>query len=40
MPTAVARQAGIEIGKEYPLPMVEHAIQRELALAMYRQVKK
>jgi deoxyribodipyrimidine photo-lyase len=40
MPVDVARRAGIEIGKEYPLPIVDHAIQRELALAMYRQIKK
>jgi deoxyribodipyrimidine photo-lyase len=37
MPREIARRAGVEIGKDYPAPMVEHAIQRERALEMYRQ---
>lgn len=37
MPADVARRAGIEIGKDYPKPMVDHAIQRERALKMYRR---
>ena len=37
MPGDVARRAGVEIGKEYPAPMVEHAIQRAHALAMCRK---
>jgi deoxyribodipyrimidine photo-lyase len=37
MPREIARRAGVEIGKDYPAPMVEHAIQRERALKIYRQ---
>jgi deoxyribodipyrimidine photo-lyase len=37
MPADVARRAGVQIGKDYPAPMVDHAIQRERALKMYRR---
>lgn len=37
MPMDVARRAGVEIGKDYPAPIVDHALQRERALAMYRR---
>lgn len=35
MPVDVARRAGVEIGKHYPKPIVDHTLQRERALAMY-----
>ncbi|MCI0478618.1 MAG: FAD-binding domain-containing protein [Anaerolineales bacterium] len=37
MPREIARRAGVEIGKDYPAPIVEHAVQRERALALYRK---
>jgi len=37
MPRDVARRAGVEIGKDYPAPIVDHVVQRERALAMYRK---
>jgi deoxyribodipyrimidine photo-lyase len=37
MPADVARRAQVEIGKDYPKPIVDHTIQRERALAMYRR---
>jgi deoxyribodipyrimidine photo-lyase len=39
MPEADQRRAGIRIGHDYPAPLVDHAIQRERALAMYRAVR-
>ncbi len=39
MPADIARQAGITLGKTYPAPMVEHALQRERALRLYRKQK-
>lgn len=38
MPREVALAAGTEIGKDYPAPIVEHAVQRERALVMYTQI--
>lgn len=29
----------VKIGEAYPLPIVEHAVQRDLALAMYKKVR-
>jgi len=37
MPADVARRARVEIGRDYPAPIVEHAVQRERAVALYRQ---
>ena len=31
--------AGVVLGESYPHPMVDHAVQRERALAMYAVVK-
>ena len=36
MPSDVARRAGVEIGGDYPAPIVDHAVQRERVLAIYR----
>jgi deoxyribodipyrimidine photo-lyase len=35
---SVARQQelGIEIGRDYPQPIVDHIVQREQALALYQ----
>jgi deoxyribodipyrimidine photo-lyase len=35
MDAAAQREAGCEIGRDYPAPVVDHAIQRERALALY-----
>ncbi|PKO93925.1 MAG: deoxyribodipyrimidine photolyase [Betaproteobacteria bacterium HGW-Betaproteobacteria-1] len=37
MPTLRQQQLGIAIGKDYPMPVVDHAIQRAEALALYKQ---
>lgn len=37
MPREIARRARVEIGQDYPAPIVDHAIQRARALKMYRQ---
>jgi hypothetical protein len=29
------RQAGCVLGRNYPMPIVDHAVQRKRALAMY-----
>lgn len=39
MPRDIVQRARVEIGNDYPAPIVDHAIQRERALAMYRQNK-
>jgi len=36
IPAARQRMLGMEICKTYPAPIVEHAIQREYALALYK----
>jgi len=38
MPPLIAQQYGFHIGADYPLPIVDHATQRDRALAMYRKV--
>ncbi len=38
-PPLVLAEAGITLGETYPAPIVDHAVQRERALAMYGQVK-
>jgi len=37
MPAAEQQQAGCVIGRDYPAPIVDHAEQRPLALALFRQ---
>lgn len=39
MPREVALAAQVEIGKDYPAPIVDHAMQYERALKMYKQRK-
>lgn len=38
-PPTVLRQAGVELGKTYPEPIVSHAIAREVALEAYSRIK-
>ena len=33
-------EAGVELGKNYPERLVDHQVQKELALAMFRSVTK
>ncbi len=35
----LAREIGIELGKDYPLPIIDHAVQRDKALAMFKSAK-
>lgn len=37
MPAAEQQRAGCVIGRDYPLPVVDHAVQRAQALALFRQ---
>ncbi|MDO9386138.1 MAG: deoxyribodipyrimidine photo-lyase [Thiobacillus sp.] len=37
MPAAGQQRAGCVIGRDYPAPIVDHAVQRGLALALFRQ---
>ena len=36
-PPVVLAEAGVTLGRDYPHPIVDHAVQRERALAMYRR---
>ncbi|MFM7230979.1 MAG: cryptochrome/photolyase family protein [bacterium] len=38
-PPLVLVEAGVTLGETYPFPVVDHAVQREQALAMYAEVK-
>ncbi|MEY4388256.1 MAG: hypothetical protein RLY20_3539 [Verrucomicrobiota bacterium] len=38
-PAEVLRSAGVEIGSNYPQPIVSHAIAREVALAAFARIK-
>lgn len=40
MPADVAKHIGFELGRNYPKPIISHAMQRERALALYRQSEK
>lgn len=40
MPRKVALRVGVEIGKDYPAPIVDHTIQRARALMMYKRDAK
>ncbi len=37
MPVAEQQRSGCVIGRDYPLPIVDHAVQRAQALALFRQ---
>lgn len=39
-PKEVLKKAGVELGKTYPLPIVDHAKARERALVAYAALKK
>ena len=39
-PSTVLREAGVELGGNYPEPMVSHAIAREVALEAYGKIRK
>ena len=39
-PPEVLKRAGIELGKSYPEPIINHAIAREVALEAYARLKK
>jgi deoxyribodipyrimidine photo-lyase len=39
-PDSVLDAAGVELGRDYPLPIVDHAAARERALAAYAKIKK
>jgi deoxyribodipyrimidine photo-lyase len=40
MPAAEQQRAGCVIGRDYPLPVVDHAVQRAQALALFRQARR
>ena len=40
MPAERQQMLGIEIGRDYPLPVVDHAVRRQQALAMYESAGK
>jgi deoxyribodipyrimidine photo-lyase len=40
MPAAEQQRTGCVIGREYPSPIVDHAVQRLLALALFKQAGK
>ncbi len=35
----LAKELGVELGKDYPFPIIDHAQQREKALAMFKSAK-
>ena len=39
MPLPVQRSCGVTIGTDYPEPIVDHAAQRQRALALYATVR-
>jgi deoxyribodipyrimidine photo-lyase len=39
-PTEILRQAGVRLGKDYPLPLVDHAEARQRALAVFSAVPR
>jgi deoxyribodipyrimidine photo-lyase len=39
MPAAEQRRAGVEIGRDYPRPIVDHKARREMALERYKAVR-
>ena len=40
MPTSVQKSCGVVIGQDYPMPVVDHRIQREKALTLYQACLK
>jgi deoxyribodipyrimidine photo-lyase len=38
-PASALADAGVTLGETWPLPIVDHAVQRERALAMYREAR-
>ena len=36
MPPLEQQAAGITLGRDYPMPIVDHAVQRERALALFK----
>lgn len=38
-PTSVLAEAGVELGRDYPEPIVSHAIAREVALEAFRRIQ-
>lgn len=38
-PAAILKQAGVELGRTYPRPIVSHAIAREVALEAFSRLK-
>jgi deoxyribodipyrimidine photo-lyase len=39
MPPLEQQAAGCIVGRDYPAPVVDHAVQRERALALYKAVR-
>ena len=39
MPSGEQQAYGVVIGRDYPSPVVDHSVQREKALALYKAVK-
>ena len=39
MPAREQQSCGVRIGRDYPAPVVDHAVQREKALALYKAVR-
>lgn len=39
-PESVLEEAGIKMGKSYPMPIVDHGMARDRALAIYKKLKK
>jgi deoxyribodipyrimidine photo-lyase len=40
MPKGIQRQSGCNIGRDYPLPIVDHRFARERVLEVYNRAKK
>jgi deoxyribodipyrimidine photo-lyase len=40
MPASAQKACGFELGRDYPAPLVDHAVQREKALALYKACQK
>jgi deoxyribodipyrimidine photo-lyase len=40
IPAERQRALGLEVGRSYPMPIVDHALQRERALAIYKNASQ
>jgi deoxyribodipyrimidine photo-lyase len=40
LPAAEQQRTGCVIGRDYPMPLVDHAAQRGLALALFKQASR